>query len=307
MTTSVWAGNTPRKLIARLIAVVILAAPTLLITTAHAVEPIQVPRYDDADDYLPNAIRKNKDGVRLLLKQQEGESLFKVLTPRNVLVDVIENIPKDAGAGVVILLGGNGVLSIVDDKLDRSFSFQPRSRDYWWANKFATFLVDAPSDRLGKDGIQDANWRSGADHKTDLQAVMETIGKHFSGPLVIFGHSNGAISLANTASMNFPSVKAYVFSSPAHYKLGTSILQDVTYGAPVLLFENTKDSCSSAASRWTESFFKSLKAESKKLIWIEGGAEPIGGACGPFGYHSFYGYEKQTIDAMVTEIRQVVK
>ena len=88
------------------------AMPTLafilafLANLANAADPIQVPRYDDADEYLPTAQRKNKDNIRLLLQQQPGEILFKVLTPRNVTVDVIANVPADADTAVILLLGG---------------------------------------------------------------------------------------------------------------------------------------------------------------------------------------------------------
>ena len=37
--------------------------------------------------------------------------------------------------------------------------------------------------------------------------------------------------------------------------------------------------------------------------WIEGGGDPIGGACGPLAVHSFFGVEKKTIDRMATGIR----
>ena len=179
-----------------------------LASAASAAETIQVPRYDDADEYLPSAQAKNKDGIRLTLPQQPGEELFKVLTPRNVTVDVVANIPTDADAAIILLLGGTSVLSIVNDRLDRSFSFQPRSRDYWWANKFATFLIDAPSDRLGNNGIQNLRWRAGIEHKTDLKAVLDAISQRFPGPLIVQGHSNGAVSLASIASLNYPRVKA---------------------------------------------------------------------------------------------------
>lgn len=276
------------------------------ISTARA-EPIQVPRYDYADDYLPSAEKRNKDNIRLLLKQQEGEEVFKVTSPRNVLIDVVAKVPKDADVAVVMLLGGNGVLSIVNDRLDRSFSFQPRSRDYWWARNFATFVVDAPSDRLGKDGIQDAKWRSGPEHKTDLQAVLEEVGKRFAGPIIIYGHSNGAISLGNVASLASPKVKAYIFSSPAHLKPNTEILREVEYNAPVLLFEHSKDACPEAKSKEAEQFFNALKAQSKKLFWVDGGSDPISGPCGPFAYHSYYGIEKATVDRMTSEIRSALK
>jgi len=101
-----------------------LCALVLLGFNANA-DPIQVPRYDDADDFLPAMEQKNSNGIRLFLKQQPGEELFKVLTPRNVTVDVISQIPSSAEFGVVFLLGGTSVLSIQNEKLDRSFSFQP--------------------------------------------------------------------------------------------------------------------------------------------------------------------------------------
>lgn len=287
-------------------ALVASAAMWSVLSTSQA-EPIQVPRFDDADDYLPGAEKRNKDNIRLLLKQQEGEELFKVLTPRNVTVDVVAKIPKGADVAVVMLIGGTGVLSIVKDRLDRSFSFQPRSRDYWWANSFATFLVDAPSDRLGKEGIQDASWRAGPQHKTDLQAVLDEIGKRFSGPLVIHGHSNGAISLGNFATLNSSKVKAYVLTGPAHYKASTEILRVVEYKAPVLLFQHVKDTCAVSTSKETEPFFSALKAQTKKLIWIDGGNDPISGPCGPFAYHSFFGTEKATVDKMAAEIRGALK
>ena len=289
------------------------AMPTLALilaflpNLADAADHIQVPRYDDADEYLPTAQKKNKDNIRLLLQQQPGEVLFKVLTPRNVTVDVVANVPPDADTAVILLLGGTGVLSIVNDRLDRSFSFQPRSRDYWWANKFATFLIDAPSDRLGKDGIQDQRWRAGAEHKVDLKAVLDVIAQRFPGPLVIQGHSNGAISLASVASLNHPRVKAYAYSAAAHYKSDTSILREVEHTAPVLVMEHRKDSCVVSPASQAGAFAKSVKASAKQLLWIEGGSDPLSGACGPFAAHSFFGVEKLAVDTLAIELRKVIR
>ena len=289
------------------------AMPTLafilafLANLANAADPIQVPRYDDADEYLPTAQRKNKDNIRLLLQQQPGEILFKVLTPRNVTVDVIANVPADADTAVILLLGGTSVLSIINERLDRSFSFQPRSRDYWWANKFATFLIDAPSDRLGKDGIQDQKWRAGPEHKTDLKAVIDAIAQRFSGPFVIQGHSNGAISLASVASLNHPRVKAYAYSGAAHYKSDTSILRDVEHTAPVLVMEHRKDSCVVSPAWQAEAFTMSLKASAKQLLWIEGGSDQLSGTCGPFAAHSFFGVEKLAVDTLAAELRKIMR
>lgn len=285
----------------------LLAFSALLTQAAAQPTLIKVDRYDDANDYLPGAERRNKAGLRLLLKQQEGEQLFKVVTPRNVSVDVVAQVPEGADLGVVFLLGGNGVLSIVGDRLDRSFSFQPRSRDHWWSQKIATFLVDAPSDRLGKAGIEDPLWRAGPEHATDLKAVLEAISGRFSGDLVLHGHSNGAVSLANAAALRHPKVKGYVLSSASHHRRGTTLIYDVDYAMPVLVVQHRNDTCVSSPTTAFDELQKRLKAPEKTTLWFEGGAEPFSGPCGPFAAHSFVGLEAQVIEQTGSALRQMLK
>jgi hypothetical protein len=281
----------------------LLCALVLLGFTANA-EPIQVPRYDDADDFLPAMEKKNANRIRLFLKQQPGEELFKVLTPRNVTVDVISQIPANAEFGVVFLLGGTSVLSIQNEKLDRSFSFQPRSRDYWWEHKVATFVVDAPSDKLDKQGITDARWRAGQDHRTDLKAVLDAISGRFKGPIVVHGHSNGALSVANAAMLNHDSVKAYVYSSGSHYKRPTTIIYDTVHTKPVIFVQHKADTCNVSTTAAFDEFVEKVKAPRKYPLLVDGGVEPMSGVCGAFAPHSFSGMEMIVINQQIPLIRK---
>jgi len=293
-----WSRLPARKLLT--ISVMVIGA-----VVANA-QPIQVPRYDDADEYLPKAQEKNTSGIRLFLRQQEGEELFKVPTPRNVTIDIIAKVPADAEFGVVFLLGGTGVLSIQNERLDRSFSFQPRSRDYWWAHKAATFLVDAPSDKLDKEGIQDTAWRAGAQHRQDLKAVLDAVAARFKGPLVIHGHSNGAHSAANAASLRHDAVKAYVLSSSAHYNRPTTIIEDTEYNQPVIFVQHKQDNCKVSATSQFDRLVEKIKAPKKLVLMGEGGVPSMSGACGPFAPHSFVGVEKTIIDQQIRLIQQVL-
>ena len=277
----------------------------LLMTSSIAIfaQPVKSARYDDADDYLPKAEQRNKNNIRLFLRQQEGEELIKVTSPRNVTIDLIAKIPADAEYAVIFLLGGTSVLSIANEKLDRSFSFQPRSRDYWWDQKFATFLVDAPSDRLGKDGIQDTVWRAGKDHLTDLEAVLNTVNTRFKGPIIIHGHSNGAASLANMAQLNSEAIKAYVYSGAAFLNRGAEITSRVEHKAPVLVVHHKNDQCNVSPFSRAAQFAESIKATEKKTLWIDGGIDAMSGQCGPFAAHSFVGREESTIAEITKQIR----
>lgn len=279
----------------------------LFIAVGSTAQPIKVDRYDDADEYLPTAEKRNKHNIRLFLRQQDSEQLFKVLTPRNVTVDVVAHVPTDAEYGVVFLLGGTGVLSIANEKLDRSFSFQTRTRDYWWQHKFATFVVDAPSDRLGKAGIEDAVWRAGKEHATDLQAVMDAIGQKFKGPLVIHGHSNGAISLANTARLKLPTIKGYIYSSAAHIQRGGDLIYEVEHPAPVLFVQHKNDTCRPSHFTSLPQLQEKVRASEKKTLVVEGGIEPMSGVCGPFAPHSFVGQEASTINEVAAQVKTMIK
>lgn len=274
---------------------------------ALGAQPLQVPRYDDADEYLPQAERSNKSGIRLFLRHQEGEELLKVTSPRNVTVDVIARIPPDAEFGVVFFLGGTSVLSIVNERLDRSFSFQPRSRDTWWQQRFATFLVDAPSDRLGKAGIQDTVWRTGSDHARDLQAVLDEVARRFKGPLVLNGHSNGAVSLATAAQLQHPQVKAYMMSGAAHQQRGGERIQQVEFTAPVLLVQHRNDTCRVSSHAAFEAWHKGIRAPLKKVLLVEGGIEAMSGPCGPFAPHSFVGQEASTIQDAIGLLKPMIR
>lgn len=273
---------------------------------AQTSEPIKMDRYDDADDYLPGLERKNSKGIRLFLRQQANEQLVKVITPRNVTIDIIEHMPDDAELGVVFLLGGTSVLSIQNERLDRSFSFQPRSRDYWWEHKVATFLIDAPSDRLGKEGIGDAKWRAGPAHQADLKAVLDHISQRFGKPLVVHGHSNGALSIANMAGLNHPSVSAYVYSSASHYNRPTTIVYDTMHTAPVLFVQHKNDTCKVSATSVVEQLIQRVKAPRKETLLVEGGIEAMSDTCGGFAPHSFVGMEAEVIRQQIPRIKQMI-
>lgn len=280
----------------------IILTTLLAISLQTFAQPIKVNRFDDADEFLPKAEQRNKNNIRLFLRQQDEESLFKVYSPRNVTVDVISNIPETAEYGVIFLLGGTSVLSIVNERLDRSFSFQPRSRDYWWKNKFATFLVDAPSDRLDKNGIGDTIWRTGKDHQADLNAVILEIEKRFKKPLVIHGHSNGAISNANIAQLKNPSVKAFIYSGAAFLARGADTLSRVEHSVPVLIIHHRVDKCSVSPSNGVTNFVERINAPLKFTLWVEGGVDAMSGDCGPFAPHSFIGREEATINLAAQQI-----
>jgi predicted alpha/beta hydrolase family esterase len=266
---------------------------------AQQAQPISVPRYDDADEYLPAAEKKNSDKVRLYLRQQPGEETLTAISERNVSIKVIAKVPEGAHAGVVLLVGGNSVLSIgPDDKLDRSFNFISRTRDHWWSLGFATFLVDAPSDHLDKVGMT-AKFRASKEFAVDMQAVAALISKRFDKPLHAVGHSNGAIAVAAVAGMPTLPFQSYVLVSPTHMKSeGSELVAATQYQRPVRIVQNKGDVCVGSPASAVEELKKSITAPQVDLAWVDVGKGPLGGPCGPFGPHSFFGIEPLAIQTI---------
>jgi hypothetical protein len=265
---------------------------------------ITVSRYDDADEFLPPAEKRNVDGVKLVLKQQAGEETLTAISERNVSIKVISKIPDGAKAGVVLFVGGSSVLSIgPDDKLDRSFNFTSRSREFYWPLGYATFLVDAPSDHLGKEGLT-PQFRTTLDFAKDLKAVVALISKKFNMPLYAVGHSNGAVAVAALAAMPELPIRSYTLVSPAHTQWqGMELVGSTKYLRPVYIVENRKDECKYSSAGSIAGLANGISAPSVAVSWIEGGKNPIGGPCGPFGAHSFFGAEQLAVEAIVKNLK----
>ncbi len=264
---------------------------------------IVVPRYDDADEFLPPAEKRNVERVKLVLKQQPGEETLTAISERGVSIKIVAKIPDSAKAGVVLFVGGNSVLSIgADDKLDRSFSFTSRSREFYWALGYATFLVDAPSDHLDKEGLT-PQFRNTPAFATDIKAVIAPISAKFQKPIHAVGHSNGAIAVAALAAMPELPVSSYSLVSPAHTQgPGMELVAKVKYAKPVFIVENTKDECKVSSAGSIDGLAKQISAPSVTVSWVEAGKSPIGGPCGPFGFHSFFGAEQIAVESIVKNL-----
>ncbi len=281
---------------------------TLLLALTLALVPllgqsqtlISVPRYDDADEYLPAAERKNGDDVRLYLRQQAGEETWTAISERRVSIKIIAHIPDGAKAGVIIFPGGSGQLSMTaDDRLDRSFSFSSRSRDHYWPLGLATFLIDAPSDHLDKAGMTTA-FRASPEFATDMRAIMATINKKFDKALHAVGHSNGSIAVASLAAMPDLPVASYTLVGPNY--VSTNTVAKTSYKKPVFIVASREDTCNYTNASGIDALAKSIDAPSVKISWVDGGKNILGGPCGPFSRHSFIGAEGIAVKAIAASL-----
>jgi hypothetical protein len=80
------------------------------------------------------------------------------------------------------------------------------------------------------------------------------------------------------------------------------LVESTKYLKPVFIVENRKDECKYSSASGIEGLAKGISAPSVTVSWVEGGKNPIGGPCGPFGAHSFFGAEPIAVQAITKNL-----
>lgn len=209
-----------------------------------------------------------------------------------------------ATATIVLLPGGDGVIGMRDGT-PQSANFLVRTRDDFAAAGYNVAILGRPSDRT----TQDAEWRMGADHLTDLRAIVEHLKKQSKAPVWLVGTSRGTYSAAAGGIGLAPGLIAGIVLTSTITDTGriTSV-PNMALGeirVPVLIVHHEKDACLSCPARLVAPMIDRLSnAPVKKLVMVNGGGGASGDPCEPMHYHGFIGMEKEAVKVVTDWIRK---
>ncbi|MGE0612749.1 MAG: hypothetical protein AB7O70_10430 [Hyphomicrobiales bacterium] len=230
-------------------------------------------------------------------------------TPRGATVNVLlTGDGEKASANLMLLVGGSGVIRLNPDLPGtRHRNFLTRSRHLFAAGGYLAASVDAPSDRLSKDGL--AGFRMTADHADDLAAVARALAARNGKPVVVVGTSRGSVSAGNAAIRLGPDiVRAAVLSSSLTDRAGKpDSLKEMNMAdarIPVFFLHNRGDKC-----RWTPlSSVEQIRSGMVKagrtadLAVLESTHADADNPCWALTPHGFQGIEQQAVDAILVWI-----
>jgi hypothetical protein len=203
-----------------------------------------------------------------------------------------------APAAVAVLFpGGAGVIPLPDDPaaLRRGRNFLVRSRELFVDRDVAVALVDAPSDR--QEGMSDG-FRSGGDHRRDVEAVLAELRGRFPGARVfLVGTSRGTVSAAWLGRALGNAVAGVVLTSTVfastHRAEGLQGFDFGRIGAPLLFVHHASDACPicpyADAARLGARF---------PLVTVRGGRPPESEPCDALSAHGYLGREAETVAAI---------
>lgn len=230
---------------------------------------------------------------------------FKVATRPDVKTGVFWEAREGAKATVLLFPGGGGGFGKVEDGKPSSQNFLVRSMQYFLANGFNVAIFGKPSDTDDLDYPD----RVSDKHMADVRAVLDFVKQQSPAPIWIVGTSRGSVSATAAAiRIQDPRIAGLVLTSSvvSYKKVGAVPRQDLAaIKLPVLVVHNSKDACSVCNPAEVPGILSGLKnAAVKKLVMVDGGANPSGDECGALHWHGFIGAEKETVDTIGGWIRQ---
>lgn len=233
------------------------------------------------------------------LPLQAAENLLQLESRPGVTIPVFYIKAAQARASVILLPGGYGGIGALRAGKPTGQNFLVRSRDFFAEAGLNVAVMSKASDW---DDLTYADRITPA-HVHDIQVLVDFLHKDTGLPVWLVGTSRGTIS-ATAAAIAFGDEKL------AGLVLASSIVNTAVTGAiprqaldrihiPVLLIHHRQDACAICNPGAVPGVLDALKnAPVKKLVWVAGGDNPSGDACGALHYHGYIGIEKATVDTI---------
>ena len=216
--------------------------------------------------------------------------------------------PVDGARATVLLFpGGGGGFGRVENGLPSSTNFLVRSIPHFRAQGLNVAVFGKPSDMPELDVAE----RTSAAHLTDVRAAVEAVGERSSVPLWLVGTSRGTVSVT-AAAIGLPpgSIRGVVLTASLvnMNRPGALMQQDLSaLRVPVLVVHHARDACGLCRPADVPWLLRGLThAPVKKLLMLDGGADPRGPVCDALHWHGFVGMEQETVEAIAAWIARPV-
>lgn len=223
-------------------------------------------------------------------------SVHRIETRPGVFTTVFWEPAAQARATVLLLPGGEGGFGKVEDGRPTSLNFLVRSVPHFLARGLNVAIFGRPSD---SDGLDYAD-RIAPAHLEDIRGVLEFAQQRGAAPVWLVGTSRGTVS-ATAAALRWPALaQGLVLSASVvdRRKTGAVTTQDLgSIRLPVLVLHHARDACSVCRPQEVPEIVKGLtQSRVRKLVMLDGGAEPRGDPCAALHWHGFVGLEPQAVD-----------
>jgi pimeloyl-ACP methyl ester carboxylesterase len=237
---------------------------------------------------------------------RSGGERLDVPTREGVVTPVFWEAAPTPKATVLLFPGGAGGFGSMDDGRPTSRNFLVRALGEFLAQSYNVAVFGKPSDTpdLGyRERLSDA-------HMADVREVLKAVKQQSPAPVWLVGTSRGTVSATAAAVRLQGEIAGLVLTSSivAWDKPGAVPRQELAaIRVPVLVLHHAKDQCRQTLPHDVAYIMKGLTgAPVKKLVMVEGGANPTGDACEALHWHGFIGMEAEAVKIMTGWMDQPV-
>jgi dienelactone hydrolase len=230
--------------------------------------------------------------------------LVKVPTRPDIITNVFWHETPNAKATVLIFTGGGGGFGRIENGLPTSGNFLVRSAQHWIDEGFNYAVFGKPTDMPDLDFAT----RVSASHLRDIDSVLTWLKTKTRTPIWIVGTSRGTISTVYALiNLKDPQIAGGVLTASvvSYKKVGAVPTQDLAkVTVPMLVFHHEQDACEICRPQEVPAVMRGLSnAPIKKLMMVNGGANPTGPACEAQHYHGFIGMEREAVASIAQWMR----
>jgi hypothetical protein len=222
-------------------------------------------------------------------------AVSRVPTRQGVVTTLFWETAPDAKATVLLFPGGAGGFGKVEGGRATGGNFLVRAAPYFLANGFNVAIFGRPSD-------MELGWteRTGPAHMADIAKVLEAVKEKSGLPVWLVGTSRGTVSATAAAiRLRDPAIAGLVLTASAVRSSTPGAVpgQDLpAISVPVLVYHHARDACGHCPPGDTPAILAGLtQAPVKKLMVVDGGADPQGDVCAGQHWHGFIGMERAAV------------
>jgi hypothetical protein len=220
----------------------------------------------------------------------------------------LERPAPTARASVVLMTGGNGLLSLdaTGTIIDSTGNFLIRSADLFLRYGLNVMMADAA---LAHPGGLTAAIRLSATHAAELQGFINAAMNRWGKPVWVVGTSNGSISTVTAGGFQpaLAGLRGVVITSPV---TNLSLANQPTFNlyasritVPAMVVWHREDHCSFSPPAGSATLFALIPSHGKASRTFEHGHSVATDPCGAFSEHGYAGIEEEVVKKIAEFIR----
>jgi hypothetical protein len=221
----------------------------------------------------------------------------------------LENPAGNAQASVVLMTGGNGLLSLdaTGTIIDSTGNFLIRSANLFLQHGLNVMMADAAPAHPNGIGLP---FRLSATHAAELQVFINAAITRWGKPVWVVGTSNGSVSAVTAGGFTpaLSGLRGVVLTSTVTQLSAadqpTFNLYASRITVPTLVVWNQDDHCTFSPPTGSAALFTAIPSSTKASDVLQGGHSVATDPCGAFSEHGYAGTARDAVKDIAQFIRQ---